>query len=169
MKYLLIISVLIISCSVEKRAEKKGAWLIAHDKLGGICNLMYPPRPDSVVNKTDTITKVDTLQGDQVTIRDTLKCKDSIIYREVKCPPTKIITNTIHDSVIRYQDNPNLRAAYEQQLREKDKQIASKDDIVAKQQVKIDKNDWWKTACLITWFVVVLAIGVRLFVYKRPI
>jgi hypothetical protein len=156
-----------LGCNVEKKAQRKASYLIAHDKLGEFCNLLYPPKPDSIVTRDTTV--FDTIPGPQVTVYDTIHCKDSIIYREIKCPPAQVIVkHERHDSTI-YRDNPNQRAAYEQQLREKDKQIKAKDDIVIKQQQKIDKNDWWRTAAIITWCVVLLGFVFRFFVFKRPI
>jgi hypothetical protein len=154
-------------CNGEKKAQRKASYLIAHDKLGEFCNLLYPPKPDSIVVRDTTL--FDTIPGPQVTLYDTIHCKDSVIYRQIKCPPAQVIVkHERHDSTI-YRDNPNQRAAYEQQLREKNKQIKAKDDIVKKQQVKIDKNDWWKVAALVTWFTIVLGFVIRFFVIKRPI
>jgi hypothetical protein len=164
----IIIAFVLFGCSVDKKAQKKASWLIAHDELGKFCNLLYPPKPDSIVVK-DSVWR-DTIQGQDVYVHDTIPCKDSIIYRHLKCPPCNpIIQHERHDSIVYRDKNPNERAAYEAQLRGKDGQIKAKDDIIIKQQVKIDSMDKWRLWCIITWSLIVLGFVVRVFVIKRPI
>lgn len=167
--FLLIWAVLLLltACSTEKKAQRKASWLIAHDKLGEFCNLLYPPRPDSIVTRDTTI--YDTIPGESVIIHDSIKCKDTVIYRDVKCPPGETIYKTVYKDTTVYKDNPNQRAASDQQLRERDKVIAAKDAVILEQQKKIDKMDKWRLWFFILAFVNVLGIVFRLFIYKRPI
>jgi hypothetical protein len=173
LRYFIIVLIIFLiirllpGCSVEHKAHTKASWLIAHDKLGEFCNLLYPPKPDSIVTRDTTL--YDTIPGESVIIHDSVRCKDSIIYRDVKCPSAQVIIKTLLKDTTIYRDNPNQRAAYEAQLRGKDDQIKAKDDIIIKQQQKIDKNDWWRIACIITWSLMVLGFVVRVFVIKRPI
>jgi hypothetical protein len=161
-------SLLLSGCSVDKKAQRKASWLIAHDELGKYCNLLYPPKPDSIVVK-DSVWR-DTIPGQDVYVHDTIPCKDSIIYRDLKCPPCNpVIQHERHDSIVYRDKNPNERAAYEAQLRGKDSQIKAKDDIIIKQQQKIDKEDKWKVWFTILASLNVLAFVVRFFVIKRPI
>jgi hypothetical protein len=161
-------SLLLSGCSVDKKAQRKASWLIAHDELGKYCNLLYPPKPDSIVVK-DSVWR-DTIPGQDVYVHDTIPCKDSIIYRDLKCPPCNpVVQHERHDSIVYRDKNPNERAAYEAQLRAKDGQIKAKDDLISKQQAKIDSMDKWRLWCIITWSLMVLGFVVRFFVIKRPI
>lgn len=171
---LLIIWLIIIAavlflhgCSVEKKAQRKTAWLISRDKLDDICARVYAPRDSFSVK--DSIL-FDTLYLDNnVIIRDTVKCKDTVIYLERRCPPSeRIIIHHYHDSTI-YRSNTAEEDRLKGVILEKEKQLQKKDDIIIKQQVKIDKNDWWKTACIITWCVVLLGLVFRFFVLKKPL
>jgi hypothetical protein len=165
--FLFFCSALLSGCSVDKKAQNKASWLIAHDKLGEFCNLLYPPKPDSIVTK-DSVWR-DTIPGQDVYVHDTIPCKDSIIYRDLKCPPCNpVIQHERHDTTI-YRDNPNQRAACDEQLRGKDKQIKAKDDTITKQQDKIDRMDKWRL-----WFIILAGLNVfafvfRFFVIKRPL
>jgi hypothetical protein len=173
LRYFIIVLIIFLiirllpGCSVEHKAHTKASWLIAHDKLGEFCNLLYPPKPDSIVTRDTTL--YDTIPGESVIIHDSVRCKDSIIYRDVKCPPAQVIIKTLLKDTTIYRENPNQRAAYESQLRGKDNQIKAKDDIIINQQVTIDKEDKWKV-----WFIILASLNVlsfvfRFFVIKRPI
>lgn len=168
MKTLLIAAILLFGCSVDKQAAKKTSWLLGHDKLSEVCARIYP-NVDSI-SKGDTVTTYDTLYLDSnVYIRDTVIMDGQTIIKEKKCPPVQVITKTafVHDTI--YRSNTAEVERWKSEAHDKDKQIKEKDDIVLKQQVKIDKNDWWKTAALITWFAILLGIITRLFIYKKPI
>jgi hypothetical protein len=157
----------LLGCSVDKMAQKKTAWLIAHDRLDDICARVYPNR-DSVTVK-DSVSFDTSYVSNDVYLRDTIYRDGDTIYREKKCPPAQVITKYVnHDSTI-YRTNTADVDRLKGELLDKDKQLKAKDDIVIKQQQKIDKEDWWKTACLITWFAMVLVIVARLFIIKRPI
>lgn len=41
-------------CSIEKQAQKKTAWLMAHDKLDDVCARIYPPI-ESITVRRDTV------------------------------------------------------------------------------------------------------------------
>jgi len=166
--FLIGMSSIFFGCSVDKRAQKKTAWLIAHDQLDDICARVYPNR-DSIT-KGDSTVVFDTLYlNNDVYLRDTIVKDGDTIYREKKCPPNPVITKQvfIHDTL--YRTNTADVDRLKGEILDREKQLKAKDDIVIKQQQKIDKNDWWKTACLITWFAMVLGIIARLFIIKRPI
>jgi hypothetical protein len=155
-------------CSTEKKAAKKVSWLLAHDIMDDNCARLYPNRDSVIV--VDSL-KIDTLYKEGEIIYDTIPCNktDSIIYREHKCPPAQIITKLQrHDSII-YRTNTAEADRLNSIIQQKDRQLKEKDDIVINQQKKIDKNDWWKVAALLTWFAIVLGVVFRIFIYKNPI
>lgn len=161
------ILLLLTACSVEKKTQRKVAYLIAHDKLDDVCSRVYPNH-DSVVTK-DSIS-FDTLfvESDPELIRDTIY-KGDTVFISSKCPPVQIITKVIYRDSIIYRTNTAEVERLKGVILEKEKVIAQKDDIIIRQQVKIDKNDWWKTACILSWCAMLLGIVFRLFIYKRPI
>lgn len=166
MKYLLIL-LLFASCNVEKRTQKKVAWLIAHDKLDDVCARVYPVR-DSIVVK-DSVS-FDTLYlENEVYLRDTVFREGQTIYREKKCPPVTVVTKTVTKDSIIYRRNTAEEERLKGEILIKENNLIVKDETINKQQAKIDKNDWWKTACLITWFTMLLGFVFRFFVIKKPI
>jgi hypothetical protein len=157
---------LLFSCSTEKKAQRKVAWLLSKDLMDDNCSRLYPNH-DSVINSIH----FDTLyvDGEPVILRDTVFQKGDTIIKVItkQCPPERIITK-YHDSII-YRTNTAEVERMKRELLYLQNQIKAKDDIIIKQQEKIDKNDWWKMAALITWFTILLGIVFRLFIYKRPI
>jgi hypothetical protein len=172
MKYILtILSILLLaSCNVEKKAQKKVGWLLAHDLMDDNCARLYPNRDSSFVR--DTVIRRDTITGQPFIIRDTVPCpggKETILYRYHECPPVRtIIEYHTRDSII-YRTNTAEVERMKGEVLGKEKQLREKDDLIIKKDAKIDKNDWWKWACLITWMVMLLSIIFRLFIYKKPI
>jgi hypothetical protein len=166
MKYLLII-LLLVSCSVEKQAQKKTAWLIAHDKLDDVCARIYPVKDSLVVRNS---VSFDTLYVEnEVFIRDTVTREGRTVYIEKKCPPHQVITKVVNRDSIIYRTNTAEVERLKGEVLSKEKQIKEKDNTIIGKDKKIDKNDWWKWACLITWFAIVLGGVFRFFVIKRPI
>lgn len=166
--FLIIWAVLLLltACSTEKKAQKKTAWLIAHDKLDDVCSRVYPNR-DSTIYRDSISFDTLYLQND-VTVRDTV-VKGDTLFVEKKCPPERVITETVHDSVFIYRTNTADVDRLKGDLLAKDKQIGQKDYIIIKQQEKIDKNDRWRVAAILTWCVVFTGFVFRFFVIKRPI
>lgn len=165
---ILVVAVLFLhSCSVDKKATKKEAWLIAHDKLDDICARVYPNHDSTIVK--DSLS-FDTLYvSNDVYLRDTVYRDGDTIYREKKCPPAQVITKYIYKDSIIYRTNTAEVERLKGELLAKDKQIKEKDDIVINQQKKIDRNDFWRMVCIITWSLIVLGFVVRFFVMKRPL
>lgn len=175
---LLIIWLIIIAavlflhgCSVEKKAQRKTAWLISRDKLDDICARVYPPRDSFSVK--DSIL-FDTLYMDNnVIIRDTVKCKDTVIYLERRCPPSeRIIIHHYHDSII-YRSN----TAEEDRLKgeiitwQKGFEHAGEMILDLNNELKEQrgKRDWWMWAFLILAGVNVIGLVFRFFILKRPL
>lgn len=156
-------------CSTEKKAQKKTAWLIAHDKLDDVCARVYPIR-DSVITK-------DSIHFDTLIVETAPEIKTDTVYKNdtvfitqsVKCPPAKVITKTVHDSVFVYRTNTAEIDRVKGQVLAKEGQIKQKDDIIIKQQQNIDKDNWWKVAAIITWCLVFTGFVFRFFVIKKPI
>ncbi len=164
---LLLFVVLLFSCSTEKKAAKKVSWLLAHDLMDDNCARLYPNK-DSVIVLDSTTT--DTLFKEGEAFYDTIRLtNDSVIYVHHKCPPSQTITKVVRRDSTIYRTNGAEVARLTAIIQQKDRQIKEKDDIVIKQQKKIDKNDWWKIACLATWALIVLGGVFRFFVLKRPI
>jgi hypothetical protein len=171
MRHLLVIifALGLCSCSQQKQAAKKVNWLLARDLMDDECARLYP-NVDSIV-KGDTVTNFDTLYVEnEVYIRDTVTKDGKIVYIEKKCPPHQTVTKTVFvkpDTIFR--DNGKEKARLTSIIQQKDRQIKDKDDQVTKMQKNLDKDDWWKIACLITWFAIVLGGVFRFFVIKKPI
>lgn len=163
MRLLIIISILLFSCSVEKRAQKKVSWLLSRDLMDDNCARLYPNR-DSVVVR-DSITRDTTYQDSAVYLRDTVYRDGDTIYREKKCPPVKIITNTIRKDSIIYRTNTAEVERLKGEILEKEKIIKEKDQLIVQKDKKAEKNDWWKWACLITWALI--AIGITFKIAKK--
>jgi hypothetical protein len=170
MRHLLVIifALGLWSCSQQKQAAKKVNWLLARDMMATECARLYP-NVDSIA-KGDTVTNFDTLYVEnEVYIRDTVTKDGKIVYIEMKCRQHQTVTVTkfLHDTV--YRTNTAEVNRLISIIQDKDRQIQQKEDSIINQQKKIDKNDWWKWACLITWFVIVLGGVFRFFVLKKPI
>jgi hypothetical protein len=156
-------------CSQQKQAAKKTSWLLAHDLMDDECARLFPTK-DSII-KGDTITNLDTLYlENDVYIRDTVVNETGeTIFIEKRCPPHQTITKRIFVVDTVFKTNTAEVEKWRSIVSGKDRQIKEKDDIVINQQKKIDNNDWWKVACLITWFSIVLGVVFRIFIYKKPI
>lgn len=160
MKYLswiilFVFACMLFACNTEKQAAKKVSWLLAHDLMDDNCARLYPVRDSFIVKDS---VHLDTFYTEPVYYVDTVDCdkKDSIIYRRVKCPPAQVITKVItHDNII-IRRNTAEEDRLKSEIVKKENVIAEKDKLIIAKDKKIDKNDWWKWACLITWFLIVL-------------
>jgi hypothetical protein len=168
--FILIVASGLLGCSVDKKAQRKEAWLISKDKLDDICARVYPNHDSTIVKDS---VRFDTLykDGPEVILHDTVYSVGDTIVKVItkQCPPVQVITKTVHDSVFIYRTNTAEVERLKGEVLAKEAQIKAKDDIVIKQQTKIDKNTWWEIACIITWSLFVLGFVVRFFVVKRPI
>jgi hypothetical protein len=161
----LFVVLLLFACSEEKQAAKKTAWLIGHQKLQDACVNAYGKKTDSIVTRDTTI--YDTILGEGIIIRDTLPGKDTLIIREVKCPPPQVIRITDKRDTTIYTDNPNQKALYEKQLRDKDKAIQEKEEVINSLNAKVTKEDKWKLMCIITWCGILLLLLLYFLIKKK--
>lgn len=165
MKYLIYLILLcfvamLFSCNVEKQAQKKVSWLLAHDLMDDNCARLYPIRDSIVVRDS---TSFDTLYVDSdVFIRDTIEREGKIVYIEKKCPPHQVITNTIRRDSIIYQSNTAEEERLKGEVLKKEKIIQAKDETIVAKDKKIDKNNWWKIACVITWCLIVVYVVLKI-------
>jgi hypothetical protein len=167
--YVIIILLIFSSCSVEQRSKKAVNYLLTHDKLAAVCARVYPIH-DSVTVKDSTHFDTLYVENNPIIKTDTVYKNDTVfITQSVKCPPEKVITKTVHDSVLTYRTNTAEVERLKGELLDKDKVIKAKDDVVLKQQVKIEALDKWKIYFIILCSLNVLAFVVRFFVIKRPI
>lgn len=156
----MILTLLLFSCSVEKRAQKKVAWLLSKDLMDDNCARLYPNRDSLIVR--DSVSTDTLILDSTVYLRDTVLKDGQIIYREKKCPPVQVITKTIrHDSVI-YRTNTAEVERLKGEVLEKEKVIKEKDQLIVQKDRKAEKNDWWKIACLITWGVMAAGIAFKI-------
>jgi len=164
---ILILLVLLAGCSVEKRAQKKVAWLLAKDVMDDACARLYPVR-DSVVVR-DSL-HFDTLYVENETyIRDTVVREGQTVYIEKKCPPHQVITKTVTRDSFIYRTNTADVERLKGEVLAVQKQLVEKDGIIINQQKNLDKDNWWKVACIVTWCGVLLGFVFRFFVVKKPI
>jgi hypothetical protein len=167
----IIIAFVLFGCSVDKKAKKKVSWLLAHDKMDDACSRLYP-NIDSI-SKGDTTVVYDTLykDGPEIYLKDAIYQRGDTIIKVItkQCPKVPVVTKTVHDSVFIYRTNTAEVERWKGEVITKDGQIKAKDDIIIKQQQKIDSMDKWRLWCIITWSLIVLGFVVRVFVIKRPI
>jgi hypothetical protein len=165
----LIVAWVLFGCSVDKKAQKKVSWLLAHDKMDDACSRLYP-NLDSTTHKDSVHFDTLYLENDPVIKTDTLYRNDTVfITQTVKCPPDKVITIHKVDTVTVYRTNTAEVERWKGEVLTKEGQIKAKDDIIIKQQQKIDNEDKWKVWFIILASLNVLAFVVRFFVIKRPI
>lgn len=165
----LIVAWVLFGCSVDKKAQKKVSWLLAHDKMDDACSRLYP-NLDSTTHKDSVHFDTLYLENDPIVKTDTLYRNDTVfITQTVKCPPDKVITIHKVDTVTVYRTNTAEVERWKGEVLTKEGQIKAKDDIIIKQQQKIDKEDKWKVWFIILASLNVLAFVVRFFVIKRPI
>lgn len=164
------ILLLLTSCSVERKTQRKTAWLISHDLLDDVCSRNFPVR-DSVVTKDSVRFDTLYLDSEAEILHDTVVSQGDTVFRiiEKKCPPQIVLTKFVKRDSIIYRTNTAEVERLKGVILDKDKQIKAKDDIIINQQEKIDKNDWWKMAFLILAFVNVLGFVFRFFVIKKPL
>jgi hypothetical protein len=164
--FILIVASGLLGCSVDNKAQRKEAWLISKDKLDDICARVYPNMDSTIV-----IDRMDTLykDGPEIYLKDTIYQRGDTVVKVItkKCPPVQVITK-YRDSII-YRNNTAEEQRLKGEVLAKEAQIKAKDDLIGKQQAKIDSMDKWRLWCIITWSLVVLGFVVRVFVIKRPI
>jgi hypothetical protein len=165
MKYLsgiilAIFTAFLFSCNVEKQANKKVAWLLAHDLMDDNCARLFPVRDSLVVRDS---TSFDTLYVEnEVFIRDTIIKEGKVIYIEKKCPPHQVITKIVTRDSIIYKRQTSEEDRLKGEILKKEKLIAEKDAMIIAKDKKIDKNNWWKIACIITWALIVIYVVIKI-------
>lgn len=147
-----LIGIILASCSVERQAQRKTAWLIAHDKLDDVCARIYPPKDSLVVR--DSVS-FDTLYVEnEVIYYDTVYRDGQMVVISKPCPPHQVITQTIRKDSLIYRTNTAEVDRMKGEVLEVQRQLKDKDSIIIKQQQNLDKDNWWKVACIITWALV---------------
>lgn len=168
---ILLCAALLASCSAERQAQKKVAWLVSHDMMDDACARLYPVQ-DSIVVR-DSVSYDTVLQETDVYIRDTQfverEGRVEVIYREKKCPPHQVVTKTAIQERFIYRTNTAEEERLKGQILTRENTIKQKDALIVAKDKKIDQREWWKMACLITWAVIGLGVVFRLFILKRPI
>lgn len=151
------------SCSVERRAQKKTAWLLSKDLLDDICARQFPNH-DSIVVK-DSV-RFDTLyvEGEEIIIQDTIYKKGDTILRilDKKCPRCPVLVKTVRKDSIIYRSNTSEIERLKGEILVKETQLKEKDNLINVIQGKVEKNRFWLIACLITWTLLVLYIVLRI-------
>lgn len=168
-------AILLTSCSTENKAQRKTAWLIVHDKLDDVCARVYP--------NIDSMEHLDSIHFDTLYVETASEIKIDTVYKNdtvfithtVKCPPERTITKYVHDSVIIHKSNTaelerqkGETLYWQNQVKEKDKQIQGKDALITQQQKKIEALDKWKIYFIILLSLNVLGFVIRFFVVKKP-
>lgn len=124
--------------------DKAKTFLKDKGKLAEICAETYPPKDSTVFIKGDTVTDVsyfhDTLYQP---VTDTIFQAGKMVVKYRPCPPTKVITKRITDTVINYIEN----TARVEALRWDLAALQTKYDIVVSERGKARKQAknrlWW--------------------------
>ena len=133
-----------ISLSGCMSVDKAKTFLKDKGKLAEICAETYPPKDSTVFIKGDTITSTefyhDTLYQP---VTDTIYTAGEMVVKYRPCPPTKVITQRITDTVINYIEN----TARVEALRWDLAALQTKYDIVVAEMDKARKQAknrfWW--------------------------
>ena len=139
--FAVLIAVAMISCMSVDKAK---TFLKEKGKLAEICAETYPPKDSTVFIKGDTVTDVsyfhDTLYQP---LTDTIYTAGEMVVKYRPCPPTKVITKKIVDTVIKYIEN----TARVEALRNELAALKAKYDIVVAERDKARKQAknrlWW--------------------------
>ena len=124
--------------------DKAKTFLKEKGKLAEICAETYPPKDSTVFIKGDTITSTefyhDTLYQP---VTDTIFQAGEMVVKYRPCPPTKVITKRIVDTVVKYIEN----TARVEALRWDLAALQTKYDIVVAEMDKARKQAknrfWW--------------------------
>jgi hypothetical protein len=171
MRYILILftALFLFSCNTEKQLQKKEkkyvSWLLANDKMADNCAELFPNVAGYEVR--DSIY-FDTLYLQS--LPDTILSKpDSDTVYVIKTRIQPIIKTVQRDSIITIPNTAAERAweiKYNKLLELYTTTIKAKDEQITKLQASQDKDNWWKIACIITWAVIGLGIGLKFLVKK---
>lgn len=139
--FVLLIAIAMFGCMSVDKAK---IFLKDKGKLAEICAETYPVKDSTVFIKGDTITSTefyhDTLYQP---LTDTIYTAGEMVVKYRPCPPTKVITKRITDTVIKYIEN----AARVEALRWDLAALQTKYDIVASERGKARKQAknrlWW--------------------------
>ena len=133
-----------ISLSGCMSVDKAKTFLKDKGKLAEICAETYPPKDSTVFIKGDTVTDVsyfhDTLYQP---LTDTIYTAGEMVVKYRPCPPTKVITKRIVDTVVKYIENTARVEAQRNELAA----LKAKYDIVVSERDKARKQAknrlWW--------------------------
>lgn len=139
--FVLLIAIAMFGCMSVDKAK---TFLKDKGKLAEICAETYPPKDSTVFIKGDTVTDVsyfhDTLYQP---VTDTIFQAGEMVVKYRPCPPTKVITKKIVDTVIKYIEN----TARVEALRWDLAALQTKYDIVVSERDKARKQAknrfWW--------------------------
>jgi hypothetical protein len=117
--------------------------------------------PITETHKSDTLLTTDTLYQEGPWVDTTVYCDTMFITKTVtvKCPPSKIIRDTIRirDSV--RVDNPAPVTALKLENGRLKKELVQAGQKLTSTK---DKLGWWKIACLITWGILGIGIAFKI-------
>lgn len=146
--FVLLIAIAMFGCMSVDKAK---TFLKDKGKLAEICAETYPPKDSTVFIKGDTVTDVsyfhDTLYQP---LTDTIYTAGEMVVKYRPCPPTKVITKRITDTVINYIEN----TARVEALRNELAALKAKYDIVVAERDKARKQ-----AKNRLWWVLLLVVG----------
>jgi len=106
MLYTMIIVEIILTLSGCMTVDKAKTFLKDKGKLAEICAETYPPKDSTVFIKGDTITSIEYYHDTTyMPETDTIYTAGEMVVKYRPCPPTKVITRRITDTVIMYMEN----------------------------------------------------------------
>lgn len=125
----------------------------------------FPPKE---THSIDTLYSSDTLYQEGPPVDTTVFC-DTLYatkYVALKCPPTKIIHDTVRINNTNWMIDGAAVSALELQH---EKDVAEKKKLQEQFAATKDKLSWWKIACLITWGILGIGIAFKIgFSLKKP-
>lgn len=148
MKYLLLISVVFLSCNPVKKAIK--TFNENPEAAAQYCSEHFPVEDIRII--TDTVEKIDTVVEGKFIV---VPC--DTVTLTATCPPTKVInrTITIHDTIIKRDQAKEITLV--NTVNQRDKTIGEQAVTINRVQGEFDdmkdKRNWWRIACIITWVV----------------
>ena len=137
------------------------------DSLLNLYNQQLLKLPEIVyLTEKDTTECIEECNKRIAALKDNITLKESTIYslnKQVK----KLINSPVHDTVI---DNRKLNAK-QAQFEELQKAFTDLSNKYTSLQSDYEdmkhKKNWWRKWCLITWAIIGLTIGARLY-FKKP-
>lgn len=143
-----------IGCATQKNAEK---YYQKHpEKLAEKCAYEFP-----VIDSVVVIDSVhfDTLyiETEPLVIKDSFYIQGDTIIKTVtkQCPPHKEVIKTVrHDSIIIRRDRAYETVQQNQLFMEREQNTKLNNEVKDLEK----KRNWWRTACLITWALILFYV-----------